>query len=687
MRRAGWWVLACAALVSLVSGFAASPESASSPEVLAQRSTTVETPRGKLQIDVCVTRDSAAGTDEYRYQVSNIDISCALGGLAISRSNIEAEPESSLRSSGSTETSQWVWDPVSAAGQIGPGQQCEFVLRVPGPSEARAISAWSWTLRSSPCGPNKYTFTTLGPYKVGSPSDGSRAPSGTIAENTTWRGEVLVTESVVVPAGVTLTIEPGTVVKFKHYRGYTDPDGRLRLQVQGTLKAVGTAEEPIWFTSDAEDPQNGDWSMLRLVNASSQSEIRFAIIEFAQQGLNMWNSSPTLSDLIVRWNNWEGIYFESYCKTTLERSRIYQNGYNGIAMEQFNDVIIRDCYVGECGTHGIHVDASTATVEGCILEKNRAGGLSVDDNGTLIVEGCRIAKNGSSGIQCGEGQNKLQIDRGTILIGNGSDSPSCDSAVVTWLSTRKSAPTSIPFSLPDLKPHNLGYIPGDRSLDRYMYVYPDVDETRRVVNKIGDGLGLTWSVTWDGTAIWTATLWGTVYRLDPHSGAILARWQFPGPQAWGMTWDGEHLWINDFAEKKVYQMTTSGRVLSSFAIPDSTGGAKGIAWDGEALCIMGWTSPTIWRVDRKGNLLDTIALRGGGGGIAWDGEAFWVPSGVWIQRFSRNGDFLGSIQACSEGTWDLAWDGKYLWATQRTNENWPDAKLYQIEILKLLQDR
>lgn len=43
--------------------------------------------------------------------------------------------------------------------------------------------------------------------------------------------------------------------------------------------------------------------------------------------------------------------------------------------------------------------------------------------------------------------------------------------------------------------------------------------------------------------------------------------------------------------------------------------------------------------------------------------------------------FIGEIYAASEGTWYLSWDGQYLWATQRTNENWQDAKLYQIEII------
>ena len=514
--------------------------------------------------------------------------------------------------------------------------------------------------------------------------EGSSGMGGTIRQDTVWSGDVWVTSSIFVPAGVTLTIEPGTIIRFKHYRGYTDPGARLSLRVEGTLKAVGTASAPIWFTSDAPDPTNGDWGMLRLVNASSDSEIRFAILEFAQQGLNLWNSSPTLADLIVRWNNWEGIYFESYCRPTLERTRIYQNGYNGIAMEQFNDVTIRDCLVSESGTNGIHVDASTATVERCIIESSSAAGLSVDDHGALIVRGCFVREN-RQGIGCGEGTNSVRIDAGTVLAANGADMPGCvQNGAVTWLSGGSPAPASIAFPMPDVRPYELGYTPGDRLLDRFSYIYPDTDVTRTVVNKIGDGLGLTWSVTWDGAAIWTATLWGDVYRLDPVTGAILTQWRYPGPQAWGMTYDGQHLWINDFAEKKVYQMTTTGSVLGSFAIPDPTGGAKGIAWDGQALCIMGWTSPTIYRVDRQGNLLNTISILDGGGGLTWDGEAFWVPGGHGIERVSATGQSLGSIYACSEGTWDLAWDGRYLWATQRTNENWFDDKLYQIAIGDLL---
>jgi len=129
-------------------------------------------------------------------------------------------------------------------------------------------------------------------------------------------------------------------------------------------------------------------------------------------------------------------------------------------------------------------------------------------------------------------------------------------------------------------------------------------------------------------------------------------------------------------------MDTSGNVLSSFAIPDTEGGAKGITWDGEYLYLMGWTTPTIYKLDKSGSLIDTIEINGGvGGGLTWDGNYFWAPGGKGISKFDTDGRIVGEIYAASEGTWDVAWDGQYLWATQRTNENWQDAKLYQIEIL------
>lgn len=78
----------------------------------------------------------------------------------------------------------------------------------------------------------------------------STAVGGTLAEDTTWTVDgspYLVAETVVVPDGVTLSIEPGVTVQ-------RDPASNhlySLFQVSGTLLAEGTAVAPVKFTGPA----------------------------------------------------------------------------------------------------------------------------------------------------------------------------------------------------------------------------------------------------------------------------------------------------------------------------------------------------------------------------------------------------------------------------------------------------
>jgi subtilisin family serine protease len=74
---------------------------------------------------------------------------------------------------------------------------------------------------------------------------------GTLVGDTLWTSDrSYVADNVIVPSGVTLTIQPGTTIKFNKGRA---------LVVRGTLIADGTAEQPIRFTSAAAAPAPGDW--------------------------------------------------------------------------------------------------------------------------------------------------------------------------------------------------------------------------------------------------------------------------------------------------------------------------------------------------------------------------------------------------------------------------------------------
>jgi hypothetical protein len=78
--------------------------------------------------------------------------------------------------------------------------------------------------------------------------------SGTLEANDTWAaGSVYyIPSSVIVPDGITLTIEAGAIVKTG--------SGVAGIVVQpgGTLGAAGTSENPVIFTSYADDSQGGD---------------------------------------------------------------------------------------------------------------------------------------------------------------------------------------------------------------------------------------------------------------------------------------------------------------------------------------------------------------------------------------------------------------------------------------------
>jgi len=111
-----------------------------------------------------------------------------------------------------------------------------------------------------------------------------REVSGIIDKDMTWSGYILITGKVTVAKGVNLTIDPGTIVRFKHWRpGYADPRRRIQLNIDGTLRAVGTPQEPIRFTSDVPEPEHSDWMGINFNLSSGGSIMDSCIVEFGRR--------------------------------------------------------------------------------------------------------------------------------------------------------------------------------------------------------------------------------------------------------------------------------------------------------------------------------------------------------------------------------------------------------------------
>ena len=133
----------------------------------------------------------------------------------------------------------------------------------------------------------------------------------------------MVSDDLTVAEGVTLTVDPGVVVKFALGR---------RMTINGGLNAAGTAEEPICFTSIRDDsvggdtngdgaatsPARGDWRNLYFTSTSSDNLLDHAVLRYGgksyhglpsdQTSISIATSSMTVSNSVIEESQYYGIY-------------------------------------------------------------------------------------------------------------------------------------------------------------------------------------------------------------------------------------------------------------------------------------------------------------------------------------------------------------------------------------------
>lgn len=94
--------------------------------------------------------------------------------------------------------------------------------------------------------------------------------TGTITEDTTLEADVeyMLTGATIVSSGVTLTIEPGTIIKAE-----AGPNVYLAIEQGAQIMAEGTASNPIIFTSNSTVPSAGDWGGIILLGRAPVNSV------------------------------------------------------------------------------------------------------------------------------------------------------------------------------------------------------------------------------------------------------------------------------------------------------------------------------------------------------------------------------------------------------------------------------
>ncbi len=157
-----------------------------------------------------------------------------------------------------------------------------------------------------------------------------------------WSGTITISEDTIIPNGQTVIIEPGAVIQVRSKGGMASME--TRLQVEGTIKAIGTKENPITFQAMQPDSGRSKWYGVELFASSQNNEFRhcrFRNAYIAVHGNGNWASRQ--SDYITDCN------FQ-YCGTAV--------GLTGRCHTTISDNAIRDC------DFGVDVNTSRSAIHG-----------------------------------------------------------------------------------------------------------------------------------------------------------------------------------------------------------------------------------------------------------------------------------------------------------------------------------
>ncbi|MFA6455480.1 MAG: right-handed parallel beta-helix repeat-containing protein [Bacteroidota bacterium] len=236
--------------------------------------------------------------------------------------------------------------------------------------------------------------------------------SGAITSDTTWSGTV-VADSVFVPVGRILTLQPGTTVKFN--------PGKM-LAVAGKIIASGTPDSLITFTVNTGIPAPGDWKGIELQNSVLVSSVmNYCVIEYAGAGPNSGSifyktgaAAVGITNSIIRYSSSHGINVRS-SSPRIANTIVRQNAGYGIFADLSLTFSVDSCSVAGNTTGGVLIGVnSTASILNSTIDSNGTG-IFISNSAAPIITRNNIRYN-SIGIQfTGVGATQPTITQDTIV--------------------------------------------------------------------------------------------------------------------------------------------------------------------------------------------------------------------------------------------------------------------------------
>jgi parallel beta-helix repeat protein len=173
----------------------------------------------------------------------------------------------------------------------------------------------------------------------------SIATARVITSDALWEGDVLISEDILVPEGITLTIKPGTKVSVAPTESTrTDPEYMsplTEITVRGTLNAEGTKKSPIVFILTKNDKSTG-WA--GIIIDGGTAHLRSCSIQHAETGISVITGRLDLEDAVISENRYGLVANGEGTKVHMQDTQIKNNDHGlfslrGAEVESSNSVV------------------------------------------------------------------------------------------------------------------------------------------------------------------------------------------------------------------------------------------------------------------------------------------------------------------------------------------------------------
>jgi hypothetical protein len=266
----------------------------------------------------------------------------------------------------------------------------------------------------------------------------SAAGNTIIREEIVWEGEVFINDTVMIMSNQTLVVRPGATVHIKGVPASCTESNKPLLDINGSIRAEGTADRPISIISGEDMPGcSGREAMVVYTRdqaiTSVLTYVRFAGGNLMMSGIAAFFQNCSFEGTFIdigddrsimencTLNN-SPVYFHTAARTVIRDNTIRRGEQDEVGIHLSGGVsVLRNnisgCFFGIEAALGTQARISENVITGCIEGVHSLGNLTITNN---TFTGNDVGVNSTAGYDNVKGNIIAQNDVGVVTFGDPS---------------------------------------------------------------------------------------------------------------------------------------------------------------------------------------------------------------------------------------------------------------------------